>query len=324
MAYDAAKKYVPADRFKDKKHTFISSYSYSTKNDDDVISHYYEIGTCPNESVAEIIDDRFQQQSVISLSELFCPYKAMIDGEGVGPTGVPEADFSERGDDFAGSGYARPEIICSDLQSGVNYGICPTYGEERQDRCDEIFDKNDMQDVRSVGFKLPMMVAGFGFTTEGMPFPSRFDEQTKDDEDYDPDEETKGYDRHQFSSRTRERMDLWKAGPLDIRWDEYRSMYVAAPENFIGYAMGDIPASSGRYADKTFTSGEIELSIGRYDDYHTPSGLAGTKTVIGHKLLIINRSVSMDIPSGALVIATRLNNGEYMPIFADCAPDLEE
>jgi len=336
MADDAAKKYVPADRYTNKKSTFISSYAYSTKNDDNVISHYYEVGFCPNESVAEIIDDRFQQQAIISLSELFCPYKAIIDGEGVGSSGIPEADFSEREAGFAGSGYARPEIVCSDLQSGVNYGICPTYGEERQDRSDEIFDKNDMQDIRSVGFKLPMMVAGFGFTTEGMPFPSRFDEQTKDDEDYDPDDETKSYDRHQFSSRTRDRMDLWKAGPLDIRWDEYRSMYVAAPENFIGYAMGDIPASSGRYADKTFTSGEIELSIGRYDDYHTPSGeidvkstTGGTTTTIkrpfpGHKLLIINRSVSMDIPSGALVIATRLNNGEYMPIFADCAPDLEE
>ncbi len=303
------------------QNNYITSFSYKTKDEDDNEVYIYEVGTCPMESVALLLDESFTSKAIVSLNELFCPYIAVINDEASDL--MAKADFTRR-DISVCSGDARPEIIGSDFQSGINHGTCPTFGEEIAESNDDIFDKKDVEDIRSIAFKAPMMVAGFGYTTEGMPFPSKFDELTKDDDSYNPTDEEKQYDKHVFSGKARDRTDLWKAGPLDIRWDDYRNMYVAAPENFIGYAMCNIPASSGRYAERKFTSGEIELSIGRYEDYHTPSGSEGSTTIIAHKLLIINRSVSMDIPSGALVIATRLNNGEYMPIFADCAPDLEE
>ena len=312
--------------------TFIVADIYDVKRpgdddgDPDVLDKVYDVGICSIDKIPLMLADNFEQKAIMSLDELFCPYKTVLDD--ASSDLFPKADFTDRKKGtVAGSGNARPEVNCYDHQSGLNYGTCPTFSDKIAGDMEQIFDKEDVKNLRSVAFKAPIMLAGYGYTTEGMPFPSRFDQETKSGEAYDPDDKNKAVDKHHFADRFRERTDLWKAGPLDIRWDEHRLMYVAAPEQFIGYAMCDIPASSGRYAKnhKTFTSGEIELSIGRYEDYHTPSGdLTGGKVYIGHKLLVINRSISMDIPSGALVVASRLNNGEYFPIFADCAPDLEE
>lgn len=307
--------------------------------------------------VNRFLASNFDNKAVTSFSEFFCPYTTQ-NNDAI----MPYAKFPNRGqinqldangnptgeliDSYPGSGDMRGgEIIAIDMSSGLNYGVVPTF-----DLSDgtQIYDKQDITNIRSLALRSPVMVAGFGYTTEGIPIPSVFDDKARnieidededeeeadeeEDEDDEDDEATIQDDTYRFANNVRSRPDIWPAGPLDLRWDKYKNMYVAAPEMFLGYALCDIPASSGRYAPvrgdgvgyRSFNSGEIECAIGRFDDFHVPSGVDQEEgTVFSlHKLLIINRSVTMDISSGCLVIATRLNNGEYFPIFADCTPDI--
>lgn len=309
----------------DKNHIFIASNFYSTINSSSGTIFRYELATCTTDSVPNIIAANYSSKSVASLSELFCPYSTITDTL----SGIPSVNLSA--EENLASGDSVIEMFPYYMRSGINTGICPTYGETLPNTTGDIIDNNESTDIRSIAIKTPIMMAGFGYTTEGLPTPSLYDQKLKDDSGYIPDYTTKEYDRRQFASNVRERVDLWNAGPLDVRWDENRHMFISAPEVFVGYTIQKIPASKGRFHKKlvidntvdpptsgyirdSFGSGEIEVYNGRYNDYCSASGSP-------QRLLIINRSTEADIESGIMVVVTRTNNGEYMPIYVDCDPD---
>jgi len=83
-------------------------------------------------------------------------------------------------------------------------------------------------DPRAVGFRAPMMIAGWGYDTSGRPVPNA---------DYDSDPtiydaageiippEADGSD--EFLPDYQWRMDKWKVGPLDVRWDREKKVWAA-------------------------------------------------------------------------------------------------
>jgi len=83
-------------------------------------------------------------------------------------------------------------------------------------------------DPRAVGFRAPVMIVGWGYDTSGKPVPNA---------DYDSDPtihdaageiippEADGSD--EFLPDYQWRMDKWKAGPLDVRWDREKKMWTA-------------------------------------------------------------------------------------------------
>lgn len=342
---------------------FFTSQSYPSLNNAGKKMSAYDMTFMPTlYDVRRFLSTDYSNKAVVSISELFTPYTTNSNFINY----MSLAKFDKRPDSYdivnvtdggtsvmtiytnPGSGDARQEVIASDIASGFNYGICPTFNDSSA----QIYDKDDIKNINSIALRAPIMLAGFGYTTEGLPTPSLYDQRYTDSSGkYAPTADESGYATYQFADNVKYRPDLWKSGPLDTRWDEGKKMYVAAPEMFIGYALCDIPAASGRWGPvlggyrkdsqgnlilndngdpilqrgyPTFTSGEIECGIGRYDKFTVPSGSAdgGISSFSTHKLLIINRSISMDISSGSLVIATRLNNGEYFPIFVDCSPDV--
>ncbi len=312
-------------RVTDTPYTYIGGESFRVQNASGVYIVTSNIGLCSPPVVQRMISTDFQSKAFTSLNELFMPYSAS------GSPYMPAANFAFRepsrdssGNTIIyspGSGDARGEVIAADVGSGLNIGIIPTFGSGIQNGMSGILDKDDVFDIRSVALRTPIVFAGLGYTTEGLPVPSIYDQCTVDSgalhsvgsgDPYNPSGEAFDRDTRYFCSGFRDRQDLWKAGPVDLRWDEYKRMWVASPEMFIGYALSDVPSASGRFADKSFSSGEMELATRRYDDY----------TVTGQdRLLFINRSVTTEIQSGVMLIVTRINNGEYIPIWVDCSPD---
>jgi hypothetical protein len=83
-------------------------------------------------------------------------------------------------------------------------------------------------DPRAIGFRAPMMIVGWGYDTSGKPVPNA---------DYDADPtiydaageiippEASGSD--EFLPDYQWRMDKWKAGPLDVRWDREKKTWTA-------------------------------------------------------------------------------------------------
>jgi hypothetical protein len=324
--------------------SFITGYSYRIKSPNSVPTYTHEIGMGPKDIAIRMQETDFANKAVVSLNELYIPFSTTEDD--ILYTSIndnPRVDLSFVGPQLpnrSNSGYFRSEVLGYDMRSGINIGTCPTYGDEPATNTRDILDKHDTEDVRSLGLRVPFMYAGFGYDAEGFPVPSLHEDliqqAEEDEEDYWEDyddakrdyandanagnlavvrkEEAKiGWNKRTYARKFRERQDLWKAGPFDVRWDQYKEMWVAAPEVFQGYAMYDIPSASGRYAPSPFTSGEIAILTGRFKE--------GTTSEPYSRLLLINRSKTTDIASGAYVTVIRAGNGEYIPLHVDPVTD---
>lgn len=212
-----------------------------------------------------------------------------------------------------------------------------------------------LQDYRGIGFRNPMVVVGYGRTLEGKPVPN-FNQYEYVDGSYQysssGNEESDSYADNYLN-----RADLWKAGPLNIRWDNRGKMWSPGSILVEGYLIEDMPAAEGRFSSVPFTSGRMILCAGSYANtesgyqpkmwdradasgYYTSGLLANggsglvwrsSGTVYGNYaygvesggrpdifVLLINRSTQLSALSGTYIIASPMPNGEYRPIWVDC------
>lgn len=326
--------------------SFIGVNSYSVSNNSGYLEYVTEVGTCDAAFVQKFISHEYVNKGITSLNELFSGYKTGDSGN------LTKAEFTERTTTVSGKsvsqngGYldVRFDMVSYDVRSGLNTGMSPTFGTNYPSDMTEVINKKDLDDIRGVSFRTPMMMTGFGYTTEGMPFPSKYDYNKLETEHYLEYEDTSGWislegpirssgevsdydeysgayytaqnslrdDKRSFYEHARVRPDLHKAGPVDLRWDTRKSMWVSAPEVYCGYSLSNVSPASGRYASQTFTSGYMEVSTGAYSNY----GVCDKD-----EILFINRSVSLEITRGMFMIVTRTNNGEYIPTWVDCDVD---
>lgn len=89
-------------------------------------------------------------------------------------------------------------------------------------------------DLRGVGLKSPIIIVGWGYDIDGNPVPSGSDGG--------------------FVSNYKERADLWKAGPLDIRWDNNRKLWVTGDSTGGSFKIGKLRGN-------LFPSGTVNVDI---------------------------------------------------------------
>lgn len=68
---------------------------------------------------------------------------------------------------------------------------------------------SEFPDYRGIGLRLPAIGVGWGYDVDGLPVPA------------DPDNPDEFMDGHRY------KMSEWKAGPIDLRWDESRGVWTA-------------------------------------------------------------------------------------------------
>jgi hypothetical protein len=69
----------------------------------------------------------------------------------------------------------------------------------------------EVETIRSIGFRAPMVLSGWGFDTEGKPVPADTGDSTA------------------FASGAFSNPELWKTGPVDLRWDNERKVWGSPP-----------------------------------------------------------------------------------------------
>ena len=102
-----------------------------------------------------------------------------------------------------------------DYDEGFDYSVQKTYNQAQKG-----------YDPRAVGFRAPMMLVGWGYDTNGEPVPNA--SHDKDPVIYDQSGEKIIPERtgaDEFLEDYQWRMDKWKAGPLDVRWDRERKVW---------------------------------------------------------------------------------------------------
>ena len=112
-----------------------------------------------------------------------------------------------------------------------------------------------MEWYRTLGLRGPLVVVGWGYDTNDKPVPA------------DP------ADSNAFLKNHRKRQDKWKAGPVDLRWDDERKVWAAgggggAADIWLSQAVSPVGAVNGPLVGlggNTYTS----LSCGGYKVYCT-------------------------------------------------------
>jgi hypothetical protein len=73
----------------------------------------------------------------------------------------------------------------------------------------------EVENIRAVGFRAPMVLSGWGFDTNGSPVPADANDSSA------------------FASGAFSNPALWKTGPVDLRWDDARKVWTGGTDTTI-------------------------------------------------------------------------------------------
>lgn len=152
--------------------------------------------------------------------------------------------------------------------------------------------KSEIDEVKTIGLRGPMMLSGFGIDIAGNPVPS------------DPNDITK------INDEALNRKN-WNTGPVNLMWDKERKIWSGGLEVISGILTSEISAPSDPLNPTTFT---IEVLRKTGDDKG-----AGALEASGEEVTCYNRDPSLNQPAGAnvFVIAIRINY-EWTPLWVSC------
>lgn len=225
------------------------------------------------------------------------------------------------------------------LPAAFDYQPIPSIDD--MDMCDaEVNTRNygytGESEIRSVGFKIPTVFAGWGLDIAGRPVPSIYDADKKNEDpsvdnneflDINGSGETQKLEvskasgdifklelkKNTYMENAAKNPSTWVAGPLDVRWDKYRGVWAACPVIVEGYLLEDLKQPSGRATKIKYTSGEMVVYTGHHEEWNAVQPM--------QKIWVINRCIGITAQSGTYIAAQFFPNGEYRPIIVDCSVD---
>ena len=114
---------------------------------------------------------------------------------------------------------------------------------------------------RPVGLRGPLVIAGWGYDTKGLPVPNmKFDADDKDKDgaqQYTP-AQMRTDDKKHFIPNHLRRQDKWKVGPVDLRWDRKRKVWTGGtntPPLYFSKSAKCILPKSGMDGNNSFDLG---------------------------------------------------------------------
>jgi hypothetical protein len=192
-----------------------------------------EVGSLTVQSAHSKIGADFDKMGLISMDGLFTPYIINIDGSG--HDYLPHWDIPTESGDInsikmnpfnpnnifsSGIGLFNESVF---FESGHNIAFQNTLREVGVGATGDLSTYKDIgkgsvtpnsgifDSIRSMGFKAPVILTGWGYNTDGQPVPASSG---------DPDV---------FASGAFRDPTLWKTGPLDVRWDDERKVWGSPP-----------------------------------------------------------------------------------------------
>lgn len=149
--------------------------------------------------------------------------------------------------------------------------------------------------VRVMGLRGPLILSGWGYDVNDRPVPA-------------------GANKDQFIANVAKNRNLWKTGPVDLKWDEERKVWSSGVHIVEGLLESSITAPASYSSPTTFT---VKLLRGG----------SSTLDLRGEKIQVKNRDpgLSLDYTSSLankiFVIAIRINY-EWRPLWVSCPDDL--
>lgn len=196
--------------------------------------------------------------------------------------------------------FFKPEkhdfsIAITNSDKEINLQILQA-GEDDEEDETEKENAEEVEEIRSVCLRTPLILSGWSYGLDGKPQPFDISNARKFREDF-------AINRN-----------LWKTGPLDVRWDEERKVFAPFMDIIEGYLKTPM-LPGGRTNPTTF---ELEVFRCRDTDIEengVENHIKEWKNV-NEVLKGVNRS-SVSASEGTYVMVVRINY-EYRPIWVDC------
>ena len=177
-----------------------------------------EVGTSTTDKAISAIGKNLNNIGVVSLDSLFCPYVIGLNWED--DAVLPHwEEPNDPGINSTNLNPFNPDKSMVDankyFNEGPNLGFYNNAKSVGPDSVDDLWQYGnirrretiDLDKIRSVGFKAPIILTGWGYDTNDKPVPADI---------ADPDA---------FASDAFRNPSLWKSGPLDVRWDDDRKVW---------------------------------------------------------------------------------------------------
>jgi hypothetical protein len=174
--------------------------------------YHNDVAIMPEYNSLSALSNDYANKAFMSLDGLFRPFSTKKTDEGVPHYETPDEGTEKNVDDL------------DPFQSGNDIAIVARDTTLQQD--------THMKDMsspnqRPVALRGPLVVAGWGYDTNGKPVPN-----------YNPDDPT-----DEFLTGHLERSDKWKVGPVDLQWDNNRKVWAAGngANTRVIKMLGDLP-----------------------------------------------------------------------------------
>lgn len=164
-------------------------------------------------------------------------------------------------------------------------------GETKDININKAKTKSNIQEVRSVGLRGPMLLSGWGYDVANNPVPSADGDITRFHEDP--------------TNRAN-----WKTGPLHLMWDEERKIWSGGIEIISGVLASDITSPSSTSEPTTFT-------INAFRKTAQGKG-AGSQELSSEVITCYNRDTSLEQEAGDVFVIVGRINYEWVPLWVGC------
>jgi hypothetical protein len=160
-------------------------------------------------------------------------------------------------------------------------------------------EKSEIDEIRTVGLRGPLMLSGWGFDIAGNPAPSKSNDITKFNTD------------NINGSPAAFQREFWKTGPVNLMWDDERKVWSGGLDILSGILTSDISAPSSPTEPTTFT-----VNVLRKVNEEKGSGALETGDEI---ITCYNRDPSLSQASGSNVFVMIIRiNYEWTPLWVGC------
>lgn len=154
----------------------------------------------PAHNIDSHMEQDYDKKAMGSLDTIFRPFATKTTDSNFPHFETPEANTTVNVEDL------NPFTSPHDMTAAIMNDEIPDNG---------LVVKNNgsgVTDYRAIGLRMPMIGVGWGYDTNGKPVPNATPNSPGDN----------------FATDYRTRMDLWKAGPVDMRWDNNRKVWIAS------------------------------------------------------------------------------------------------
>lgn len=186
-----------------------------------------------DEILNTIDNESYKDLAGTSLESIFATYSTEPSGEA--PSGDLTYTMRHSRFEIAASGAASP--TAQDLLPYGDDNVSLVFPEQSGVPNDlSTFYSSYNGHIRGVGLKAPVVVVGYGYDTDGNPVPSG--------------------GNGEYVENYRNRADLWKAGPIDLRWDNSRKVWSTGSTG-----TGTANIKVGVLDDSLFSSGDANVTL---------------------------------------------------------------